>query len=124
LILIDSYGWIEYFAMGPRAKRYSSYVESAKKQNTVTPTIVVFEVYRKLKRERGEQKALEAYVQMSETNIIPLDDRISLLAADASITRGLSMADAIIFATAKEYNAKIITSDSHFEGVPNVELIR
>jgi predicted nucleic acid-binding protein len=110
--------------MGPRAKRYSSYVESAKKENTVTPTIVIFEVYRKLKRERGEQKALEAYVQMSETNIVPLDDRISLLAADASITRGLSMADAIIFATAKEHNAKIITSDSHFEGVPNVELIR
>ena len=123
MILIDSYGWIEYFAEGPLAKRYSSYIESAKKENTVTPTIVVFEVYRKLKREKGEQKALEAYVQMSETNIIPLDGRISLLAADTSIANRLSTTDAIILATAKEFDAKIITSDIHFQRFPNVELI-
>lgn len=122
--LIDSFGWIEYFGAGPLAQKYAPHVESATKDNTVTPTIVVFEVYRRLKARKGEQKALEAYAQMTETRIVQLNGSLALAAADISLETGLSMADAIVLATARKYGAKIFTSDRHFEKISEVELIK
>ena len=123
MILIDSYGWIEYFGDGPLADAYASYIEKADSENTVTPTIVVYEVYRKIKNTKGEQKALEAYAQMSQTKIIELNSVLSLEAADIGLTTGLGMADSIIVATAKAYNAEIITSDKHLKDIKGVKFI-
>jgi len=123
LILIDSYGWIEYFAGGPLADKYAQFVEVASKENAVTPTIVIYEVYRKIKGEKGEEKALEAYAQISRTRIIELSEPLSLEAADVSLRLGLGMADSIIVATARDYNAEIITSDRHLKEVENVKFI-
>lgn len=123
-ILIDSYGWIEYFADGPLAESYASYVEKANTENTVTPVIVVYEVYRKIKNAKGEQKALEAYAQMSCTKIAELTSILALKAADISIALSLGMADSIILATAKEHNAQIITSDQHLKDVHGVKFIK
>ena len=124
MILIDSYGWVEYFADGPLADRYAAFIEKADAETTVTPTIVLFEVYRKIKSMKGEQKALEAYAQMSRTKVVELTNLISLKAADISITLNLGMADSIILATAKAYNAKIMTSDEHLKGIEGVEFVK
>jgi predicted nucleic acid-binding protein len=123
LILIDSYGWIEYFSDGPLADSYAPYIEKADAEKTVTPTIVIYEVYKKIKNARGEQKALEAYAQMSRTRIIELTSDISLKAADISIVLNLGMADSIIVATAKECNAEIVTTDEHLKNVERVKFI-
>jgi len=123
LILIDSYGWIEYFGDGPLADSYAPFTEKSNAENTVTPTIVVYEVYRKIKNTKGEQKALEAYAQMSQTKIIELNSVLSLEAADIGLTTGLGMADSIIVATAKAYNAEIITSDKHLKDIKGVKFI-
>jgi len=123
LILIDSYGWIEYFAEGPLADSYAPSIEKANVENTITPTIVVYEVYRKIKNTKGEQKALEAYAQISRTKIIELNSPLSLEAADISLTTKLGMADSIIVATAKTYNAEIITSDKHLKNIKAVKFI-
>ncbi len=55
MILLDSYGWIEYFAAGELADKYAKYVEQANEENTITPTIVIYEVYKKIKREKEEE---------------------------------------------------------------------
>ena len=123
MILIDSYGWIEYFAEGPLADKYAPYIEEANAENAVTPTIVVYEVYRKIKGLKGEEKALEAYAQISRIKIVELTPHLSLEAADISLKLGLGMADSIIVATAKAYNAQIITSDKHLKGIENVRFI-
>jgi len=123
LILIDSYGWIEYFANGPLAESYASFIERANAENTVTPTIVIYEVYKRIKSVKGEQKALEAYAQMSRTKIVELTSSISLDAADISIALNLGMADSIILATAKAYNAEVVTSDEHLKGLERVRFI-
>jgi len=123
LNLIDSYGWIEYFAEGPLADSYATFIEKANVENTITPTIVVYEVYKKIKSTKGEQKALEAYAQISRTKIIELTSHLSLEAADVSLTTNLGMADSIIAATAKAYNAKIITSDEHLKNIKGVKFI-
>ena len=123
MILIDSYGWIEYFANGPLAESYASFIERANAENTVTPTIVIYEVYKRIKSVKGEQKALEAYAQMSRTKIVELTSSISLDAADISIALNLGMADSIILATAKAYNAEAVTSDEHLKGIERVRFI-
>ena len=123
MILIDSYGWIEYFANGPLAESYATFIEEENAENTITPTIVIYEVYKRIKSVKGEQKALEAYAQMSGTKIVELTSPISLKAADISITLDLGMADSIVVATAKAYNAEIVTSDEHLKNVEGVKFI-
>jgi predicted nucleic acid-binding protein len=123
LKLIDSYGWIEYFGDGPLAGKYAPYIEGANASNTVTPTIVVYEVYKRLKKERGQQVALEAYAQMTRTRILPLDEGAALSAADISLKENLAMADAIIYSTARSHKAELITSDQHLKNLDNVTFI-
>jgi len=123
LILIDSYGWIEYFADGPLAENYAAFIEEANPENTVTPTIVIYEVYKRIKSVKGEQKALEAYAQMSRTKIVELTSPISLKAADTNITLDLGMADSIVVAIAKAYNAEIATSNEHLKSVEKAKFI-
>ncbi len=124
-VLIDSSGWIEYFGDGPLADKYGRYIESANKEGYQTPTIVLYEVYKKIKKESTEGKALEASAYISaNTEVIHLNERIALEAADISLIHGLPMADAIIASTANAFKAKIVTSDPHFKVLKNVELIR
>jgi len=123
LILIDSYGWIEYFGAGPLADSYAVFIENADDKDTVTPTIVVYEVYRKIKSVKGEEKALEAYAQMSRTKIVDLTSSLCLEAADISMNLKLGMADSIIVATAKAYSAQIVTSDLHLKNIDKVKFI-
>ncbi|MGH9921450.1 MAG: type II toxin-antitoxin system VapC family toxin [Nitrososphaerales archaeon] len=121
MILIDSYGWIEYFVHGKFADRYGKYIEI--KEELILPTIIIYEVYKKLKSQAGEQLALEAYTEMLNARIIPLTEDIALKAADISLALGLAMADAIIYATAMSNNAKLITSDSHLKNLAGVTFI-
>jgi predicted nucleic acid-binding protein len=123
LRLIDSYGWIEYFGDGPLADKYAPYIEGANTSNTLTPTIIVFEVYKRLKRERGQQVALEAYAQMTRTSILPLDEGGALSAADIGLKKDLAMADAIIYSAAKTHKAELITSDQHLKDLESVTFI-
>lgn len=123
MILIDSYGWIEYLADGPLADSYAPFIEKSDAENTITPTIVVYEAYRKIKSTKDEQKALEAYAQMARTKIIELNSILSLEAADISLATNLGMADSIIVATARAYNAEIITSDKHLKNIKGVKFI-
>ena len=121
--LIDSYGWIEYFADGPLAEKYAPHVLNANEKNTVTPSIILYEVYKRLKKEEGEEVALEAYAQITRTEIVPLDQDSALRAADISLAHGLAMADAIIYSTAKTYSAELVTSDPHLKGLEGTKFI-
>jgi predicted nucleic acid-binding protein len=115
LILLDSYGWLEYFLEGPLADRYAECVEEANENNYVTPTVVVYEVFKRIRCIQGEQSALEAYSQLTRTKIIELTSKIALEAAEISLSTGLGMADSIVLATARAFNAEIITSDKHLK---------
>ena len=123
MILIDSCGWIEYFGEGPLADQYAAVIEKTDKDEMVTPTIVLYEVYKKIKCTRGEEKALEAYAQISLTRIIALTSSLSVKAADISIKNGIAMADSIVVATANDCGAQILTSDKHFKTINGVKFI-
>ena len=85
MILLDSYGWIEYFTEGPLAREYAGYVEEASAENTIIPTIVVYEVYKKIKGGISEEKALEAYAQLQRAKVIHIDVDLAIEAADFSL---------------------------------------
>lgn len=123
LKLIDSSGWIEYLAGGPKADQYAGYVSRTPPDEILTPTLVVFEVYRKVKKDKGEEKALEAYAHLENTKIVALDPYLCLAAADLSLKTGLGTVDSVIYATAAQYEAQLITNDHHFKELPRVTLI-
>ncbi len=121
MFLVDSSGWIEFFTGGPLVKEYSKYLKDITK--VVTPTIVLYEVYKKIKRELTEEDALSAVSLINKTSVIQLSESITLLSADLSLKYSLPMADAIVYATAMEENCKVITSDAHFKGLDEVVII-
>ncbi|CAD7774072.1 PIN domain protein [Candidatus Methanoperedenaceae archaeon GB50] len=118
MIVVDSYGWIEYFADGPLSDKYQKYITNP--EDILTPVIVVYEVYKKVKRERGEKAALVVLAHINQTNIVPLDETLAVKAADVALEFKLPMADAIVYATAIVKNRKVATSDPHFKKLPHV----
>ena len=121
MIIIDSCGWLEWFSDGKLADEYETYLTD--RDNILIPAIILFEVYKILKREVGEEKALLAAGYMKNFPAIPLDETLALAAADISLQESLSMADAIIVAAARANNCKIITSDSDLKDQPGVTYI-
>ena len=115
---VDSSGWIEFFAGGPLANRYAVYLKDP--SQIITPTVVVYEVYKKIRRERGEVAALIAAGQLNATQVIPLTEPIARMAADLSLRHGLAMADAMVYATSRDQDAQLITSDADLKGLPAV----
>jgi predicted nucleic acid-binding protein len=118
MIVVDSSGWLEFLTDGRLGEEYAKRLRQP--SAVVTPTIILYEVYKHAKRLRGEEGGLEAVAAMQKTVVVPLDDDLALVAADLSIEHKLPMADAIILATARAFDAEVITSDADFEHVPGV----
>lgn len=117
-ILLDSSGWIEFFTGGRLADRYADYLTS--RHTIITPTIVLYEVYKKIKREKGEETALLCSGRLQATEVVRLTEAIAYLAADMSLRHGLAMADAIVYATGRDQNAQIVTGDADLKELPGV----
>ncbi len=117
-VLLDSSGWIEFFTDGPLADCYAAYLTP--RYQLITPTIVLYEVYKKIKRERGEESALLFAGRLNATQVVHLTESIALLAADVSLRHGLAMADAIVYATAQDQEAEVVTGDADLKNLPGV----
>jgi predicted nucleic acid-binding protein len=116
LFLVDSSGWIEFLGDGPLAERFAPYFE--REERLIVPAIVLYEVYKKLISVSGSTTADRFLSAALRTRVIPIDERLALLAARISLGRRLAMADAMIYATALVAGAHLVTSDSHFQGLP------
>ena len=123
MISVDSYGWIERFTDGPKADLYDAVIEKAAPAEIVTSAMVLYEVYRKIKQAVNEQSALEAVAAIGQTFVVPVDQSLSLEAADYSLLIGLHMADAVVYATARHYGVELYTSDEDLKGVKGVVFI-
>ena len=122
MILVDSSGWIEYLAARPKADEFARYIQGD--EPLVTSAIQVYEIYKVVRRDVSEERAIESVSALRATKVVPLDESMALEAADISLEHGLAMADSVIVATAARYRAQIVTADSDFEGLPGVTLIR
>ena len=121
MIVIDSSGWIEFFADGPYADEFASRLRNT--ASVLTPTIALYEVYKWIKRERSEEDALQAVAAMKRTRILELTEELALTAADLSLAHGLAMADSMMLAAARTNNAQLMTTDAGFEGIDGVTVL-
>jgi len=119
--LIDSSGWLEYFTNGRNAHFFASAIEDVSK--LIVSTINIYEVFKKVLRERDETMALHAIALMRQGGVCPVDEAIALRAAAISAEKGLPMVDSLILATAHIYGATLWTQDSHFQHIEGVKYI-
>ena len=120
--LVDSCGWLEYFADGPNASFYAPPIENVGR--LIVPTICILEVFRKVLRQRGENSALQAVAAMEQARVVDLDSSIALGAARLGADLGLPLADSVILATARAHKALIWTQDADFKKVDGVRFPR
>ena len=120
--LVDSCGWLEYFADGPNASFYAPSIENV--DRLVVPTICMLEVFKNVLRQRGENAALQAAAAMEQGRVVALDTPISLSAAKLGAELGLPLADSVILATARANKALIWTQDADFKKIDGVRYVR
>jgi toxin FitB len=119
--VLDSSGWIEYLIDGTNADFFE--VPAVDTENLVTPTICVYEVFKRVLLEFGEESALDTVGVMSRGDVVELDRQTAIDAARLSTELKLSMADSIILATAQAYEATLWTQDAHFRAIEGVRFI-
>ena len=117
--LVDSSAWLEYFADGPNADFFAPAIERTR--DLLVPTIVIFEVYKRVLQQRQEHTALEAVSVLQHGQLIELTASLAIAAARISQHEKLPMADSIILATARTRNATSWTQDSDFEEMDRVK---
>ena len=119
--VVDSSGWIEYFINGANADLFAAPIRDS--ESLIVPTICLYEVFKRVLLELGDDRALKTIGQMSLGTVVDLDRAIALQAAQISIETKLAMADSIILATARGYNATLWTQDEHFKDLEGVRYI-
>ncbi len=119
--VVDSSGWLEYFAAGPNAGFFAPALEAT--DDLIVPVVSVYEVFKRVLVQRGEGDALQAVAMMQQGSIIDLTAAAALDAARLSIDAGLPMADAIIMSVARSHDATLWTQDAHFEGMDGVTYV-
>lgn len=117
--IVDSSAWLEYFADTKHAKKFARVIEN--KESLLVPSIVLYEVFKKLFSEKNEEAALRIVAHMKLGKVINLDLEIALQAAKLSHQYGLPMADSIILVTARKHNATLWTQDVDFKGFEGVK---
>ena len=117
--IVDSSGWLEYFAEGPNACHFS--VPLSTQDELLVPTISVYEVFKVLLRESGEDAALQGMAAMQRVRVVDLTAPLAASAARLSLKLSLPMADSIILATARASEATLWTQDVDFEDLAGVK---
>lgn len=116
--VVDSSGWLEYFADAPNADFFASAITDT--DRLVVPTISLLEVFKRILQQQGENAALQAVAHMRQGLVIPLDADIALSAARLGIAHKLPLVDSVMLATARQHDAILLTQDRDFEGLENV----
>jgi predicted nucleic acid-binding protein len=119
--LVDSSGWLEYFADGPNASFFSRPIQEL--AQLIVPTLSIFEVFKRVAQQRGEGDALQAIAVMQQASVIELTSPLALDAARLSLEMHLPMADSVILATARAFGATLWTQDADFKDIDGVQYI-
>jgi toxin FitB len=117
--LVDSSGWLAYFADEPNAKHFLAPLSDS--ASLIVPTVTIYEVFKVILRESSENEALQAAFAMQRGTVVDLDAPLALAASKLSLAHNLPMADSIILATALEFKALLWTQDSDFKNISSVK---
>jgi predicted nucleic acid-binding protein len=119
--IVDSSGWLEYFADGPNADFFARPIQDL--CQLVVPTLNLYEVFKRIAQQRGEGDALQAIAVMQQAAVVDLTSPLALDSARLSLEAHLPMADSIILATARAFDATLWTQDADFKNMKGVRYI-
>lgn len=119
--VVDSSGWLEYFADSANAQFFAVAVEDI--DNLIVPVITLYEVFKRIYQQRGEDDALKAIAHMQQGTVVDVDSFLALEAARISADAKIPMADSLIWATAQRYQAVLWTQDVDLQKFANVKYI-
>ena len=119
--VVDSSGWLEYFANGENADFFAEPLADV--PALIVPAISVFEVFKRVLAQRGEAATLQASALMQQGQVVPLDASLAMVAARLSHEAKLPMADSLMLATARQFDAVLWTQDADFAGIPGVRYV-
>jgi toxin FitB len=117
--LVDSSAWLAYFADEKNADFFAPAIEDS--ELLLVPTVCLYEVFKVVMREKGEDEAFQAVAAMQQGTVVDLTSELALEAAAVGHEEKLAFADSIIYAVAKKWDAIVWTQDDHFAGMPNVQ---
>ena len=120
--LVDSSGWLEFFADGPNAEFFATPLKNV--DELVVPTISIYEVFKSVLRQRDESAGLQAIALMKQGLVVDLTINIAMMAAKLSLEHNVLMADSIILSSGRLYQATVWTQDADFKGLESVEYIK
>ena len=116
--LVDSSAWLAYFANESSAEFFAKAIED--EDLLVVPSVCVYEVFKVVLRERGEDDAFSVAAAMQRGVVVDLDADLAMEAASVGIEEKLAFADSVIFAIARKHHATLWTQDAHLAGKPGV----
>jgi toxin FitB len=119
--VVDSSGWLEYLADGPNADFFANSILAT--ADLLVPTLSLYEVFKRVLQQRGEDDALQAMALMQQGTIVELSASLALSAARISLNDKIPMADSIMLATARAYEATLWSQDSDFQNIPGVRYV-
>ena len=120
--LVDSAGWLEYFADGKNAKFFVQVIENT--EELIVSTINIYEVYKKILLERDENSALQAIALMQQAKVVNITSSIAIMAAKLSCELKIPMADSLIYSTARIHDAVVWTQDADFKDLEEVKYFK
>lgn len=119
--IVDSSGWLEFFADGPNASFFAPAIQKPKE--LIVPSVSIYEVFKRVLQQKEESDALRAVAAMHQGSVLPLDEAIALRAAHISVEVKLPMADSIMLASARATGATLWTQDKDFEDLEGVRYV-
>ncbi|MEY3481467.1 MAG: hypothetical protein RIQ71_2242 [Verrucomicrobiota bacterium] len=117
--LVDSSAWLAYFAGEPTAGFFAGAIED--EEALLVTAICLYEVFKVVLRERGEDAAFAAVAAMERGEVIDLDSELAMEAAALGLEENLAFAGSVVYAAAKKRDATLWTQDVHFRGKPSVK---
>ena len=119
--IVDSSDWLEYFADAPNAEFFAPAIENG--PELLVPTVSLYEVFKRVLQQVGEDKALQAVSFMMQGQVVELDVVLAINAAKLSHQFKIPIADSMILATARHHGAVLWTQDADFATIPDVQYI-
>lgn len=119
--VVDSSGWLEYFADATNADFFAPAIENTRE--LIVPSISIYEVFKRVLQQRNEASALQVVALMAQGQIVELNQTLALSAAKLSYELKIPMADSIILATAHAHKAILWTQDIDLADAENVRYI-
>ena len=117
--LADTCVWIEALSDTATGQAYKKLL--AEPQKLLVSTMVVYELRQWLARNMDGEAADEFMLLVLTAEVVAPESSIGLHAAELAVTHKLHALDALIYATALEHNAELVTCDAHFKGLPGVD---